>query len=56
MYSTFEKAKTRKHYAGAGLASGEVQTGGSGEAKSAETSACVTFREIHAETQKPLRA
>jgi hypothetical protein len=54
--STFEKATTRKHYAGAGLASVEVQTGGSGEAKSAETIACVTFREIDAETHKSLRA
>ena len=55
-YSTFEKATTRKHYAGAGLASVEVQTGGSGEAKRAEMSACVMFSEIHAGTHKTLRA
>ena len=55
-YSTFEKATTRKHYAGAGLASVEVQTGGSGEAKRAEMSACVTFREIDAGTHKSIRA
>ena len=55
-YSTFENTTTRKHYAGAGLASVEVQTSGSGEAKRAEISACVTYREIDAGTHKSLRA
>ena len=52
----FEKAAAPKHYTGAHVASGEVQTGTCGEAKNAETSACVTFREIEVETQKALRA
>ena len=54
--SMFEKAAAPKHYIGAHVASREVQTGTCGEAKSAETSACVTFREIEVETQKALRA
>ena len=52
----FEKAAAPKHYTGAHVASGEVQTGTCGEAKNAETNACVTFREIDVETQKALRA